>query len=341
MTDYGWDSSNAWRTSQGPDSNPTQIQYTYNGAGLMATYANSATQTNATYTYDAAGQRTESVVDVNGTTTTTNWIYDSGQLLSMNATQGSSSWRIDYLYDENGTPYGGVYREPANSTAPVYFSMLTDSRGDVLELLDSNGESFGGYRYDAWGLPTGTGNLGTGIWTASTTLVNSTLAGQIAGCQALRCAGYVYDSESGLYYLTTRYYDPATRQFTTADSAKADGEESAYQYCSGDPVGQVDPSGEAAYKKCNVSITVEWKEAPLGTAWRFTPYAQWQSNGQYLLNGETHFDIHDSYVNPVLRAAGWYATYDETYYGAQKVDSCGHILSWSGTYRCYCMPFSA
>ena len=60
----------------------------------------------------------------------------------------------------------------------------------------------------------------------------------------LRYAGYVYDSESGLYYCTARYYDPATRQWTTADSAKADGEESAYQYCGGDPVGSRDPEGD-------------------------------------------------------------------------------------------------
>ena len=46
-----------------------------------------------------------------------------------------------------------------------------------------------------------------------------------------------------LYYCSARYYDPATRQWTTADSAKADGEESAYQYCGGNPVVGTDDSG--------------------------------------------------------------------------------------------------
>jgi len=59
----------------------------------------------------------------------------------------------------------------------------------------------------------------------------------------LRYAGYCYDDFSGLYYCSQRYYDPATAQFITKDPAKADGEESAYQYCGGDPVGKVDPSG--------------------------------------------------------------------------------------------------
>jgi len=110
--------------------------------------------------------------------------------------------------------------------------------------FDTAGNPFAAYRYDAWGSPQGEGTYATGIWTQSTSLVSSTLAGQIASRQVLRYAGYPYDGESGLYYCSARYYDPATRQWTTGDPAKADGEESAWQYCAGDPVGSVDPSGE-------------------------------------------------------------------------------------------------
>jgi RHS repeat-associated protein len=56
-------------------------------------------------------------------------------------------------------------------------------------------------------------------------------------------ASYAYDAESSLYYCSARYYDPGTRQWTTADAAKADSEESAYQYCGGDEVNQSDPTG--------------------------------------------------------------------------------------------------
>jgi hypothetical protein len=48
-------------------------------------------------------------------------------------------------------------------------------------------------------------------------------------------------------HLSQRYYDPATASFITKDPAKADAEESAYQYCGGDPVGKTDPSGMVAY----------------------------------------------------------------------------------------------
>jgi RHS repeat-associated protein len=248
-TDYGWNQTDGWRTSQGPVGNPTQIQYGYTKSGgstsiaRMMSYQNSAAATSATYSYNTDGQRRQSVVTVGGVTTTTNWNYDGLTLLSLSANNGTTSWRIDYLYDEDGTPYGGVYRSPANSTSPIPFTIVTNNHGDVLELLDASGGAFGAYRYDPWGLPTGAGNYATGIWTASTSLISSTLAGQIASQQVLRYAGYTYDPESSLYYCSARYYDPATRQFTTADSAKSNGEESAFQYCNDGPMNNVDPSG--------------------------------------------------------------------------------------------------
>jgi RHS repeat-associated protein len=247
-TYYGWDSANAWRTCQGPNASPTQtnspIDLSYNALGRMSAYANSDTNTSASYTYDAAGQRTKKEVTVAGVTTTTSFAYDGLTLMKLSAAQGGDSWRIDYLYDEEGAVWGGVYRSPAGSTSPVYFTLVTSDRGDVVELCDGDGNPFAAYRYDAWGLPQGAGNYATGIWTQSTTLITSALAGQIASRQVLRYASYAWDSESALYYCSARYYDPATRQWTTGDPAKADGEESAYQYCGGEPVGGTDGSGE-------------------------------------------------------------------------------------------------
>jgi len=154
-----------------------------------------------------------------------------------------TSWKITYLYDEQGRPYGGVYRSPTESTTPLYFGILTSDRGDIVSLLDAAGAPFAAYRYDAWGKPTGTGNVGTGVWSKSTGLISLQVATDLAKRQPLRYASYCYDAESSLYYLSSRSYDPTTRQFLSKDLSRNDGEESAYQYCGGNPVAGVDPTG--------------------------------------------------------------------------------------------------
>jgi RHS repeat-associated protein len=319
VTQYGWDTTNGWRTSQGPTSNPTQIQYAYNAQGRMTSYSDSDDGISATYAYDAAGQRTKSVVNVRGTVTTTNWVYEGETLLSLTATQGSSSWRIDYLHDENGVPYGGVYRSPATSTSPTYFTMVTDGRGDVVELLDAAGNPFAAYHYDAWGwINEGYDNF-NGIQTQGTSLINSTLASAIVAQQHLTYAGYVYDSESNLYYCNARYYDPATRQWTTADPAKADGEESSYQYSNGNPVAFSDPTGQQVgghwvYKYVFSNIN---KDYAVRVRW----IGSWQDHGWQHATGNTEesWSIESSFTcgftipgSTVAAGVGVSVTYTDT-----------------------------
>ena len=193
------------------------------------------------------------MVTKDGEVTTTDFTYTGLTLrkLSGAKTQGetSESWSITYLYDEYGKPYAGVYRDttgvPANWPAPVVFGLVITDRGDVVSLLDANGDPFAAYRYDAWGSPLGPGTDGaTGMWwQATASITDANLAKTISERQVLRYAGYCFDSESGLYYLSARHYDPTTRQFLSKDLSRNDGEQSAYQYCLGNPVGLVDPTG--------------------------------------------------------------------------------------------------
>jgi len=249
-TYYTYDGGKRWRLSQGTTTNtsdPNRIRYTYTAQGRLATYLNPSTSVSAAYTYDERGQRTRSAVTVGSQTTTTDFSYQGLQLQSLKATQSGgtnpTSWQITYLYDEQGRPYGGVYRSPKESATPLYFGILTSDRGDVLSLLDGAGAPFAAYRYDAWGKPTGTGNVSTGVWSKSTSLISAAVASAIANRQILRYASYAYDAESTLYYLSSRSYDPVTRQFLSKDLSRNDGEESAYQYCGGNPVAGVDPTG--------------------------------------------------------------------------------------------------
>ena len=241
LESYGWDTSHGWRTSQ-KRSGESSVTYTYSGAGGLQTYNKPAgaqgvaATITAAYTYDALGQRLTSTVTSGSLTTNTKYTYAGLTLLSLVATPSAgASYSVTYLYDGDGRAYGGVYRTA--TVTPVPFRLVTTDRGDVAELSEwSTSNAFAAYRYDAWGRPLSVTTRAAGSITAA-------MAADIAGRQPLRYAGYVWDSESGTYYLLARTYDPAAMQFLQKDPAKADGEESAYQYCGGDSVGKTDPSG--------------------------------------------------------------------------------------------------
>jgi RHS repeat-associated protein len=197
----------------------------------------------------------KSVVVTAPSVVTTDFTYTGLTLhrLACTQVQGEvtlASWSVTYLYDEYGKAYAGLY-EDQDTSEPVFFALVTTDRGDVVELLDASGQAFAAYRYDAWGNPLGEGNVGAGIWAQETTegesvIISEALAATISQRQVLRYAGYCYDAESRLYYLSARHYDPVTRQFLSKDLSRNDGEQSAYGYCLGNPVGNVDPSGYAA-----------------------------------------------------------------------------------------------
>jgi RHS repeat-associated protein len=101
-------------------------------------------------------------------------------------------------------------------------------QGDVVKLVDQDGAEAAAYAYDAWG------NL-------------LSASGSMAELNPLRYRGYYYDSETGFYYLQSRYYDPANRRFINADSYAGTGQGilgyNMFAYCSNNPVRRVDSAG--------------------------------------------------------------------------------------------------
>jgi len=230
--------ANGHRTAAGPANNPTQTTYTWSGDRLVHLAGPSGV---ATYTYDASGQRTGSIITSGSLVTTTAYDYDDTTLLGLSSTRtDGANWKIRYVYDSEGKPFAGVYRSDTISATP--FLIETSDRGDVRELLASNGASFALFSYDSYGMPTSTVTAAAGSLT-------TTQAAEVSGRQPIRYAGYAFDIESGLYYCSARYYDPRVNAFVSKDSAKADGEESAYQYTGGDPVNSTDPTGAKKKKK--------------------------------------------------------------------------------------------
>ena len=76
----------------------------------------------------------------------------------------------------------------------------------------------------------------------------------------LRYRGYYYDSETGFYYLQSRYYDPATRRFINADSFGYSGQNflgaNIFAYCNNCPVKFVDENGHFAISGTIASILI-------------------------------------------------------------------------------------
>ena len=93
------------------------------------------------------------------------------------------------------TPCGIVY----NGT-PYYF--LKNLQGDIIAIVNANGETVVRYRYDAWGVCTITGD---------------TSNCNIATINPFRYRGYYYDEEIAMYYLQSRYYDPMVGRFINVD----------------------------------------------------------------------------------------------------------------------------
>ena len=171
--------------------------------------------TNISYTYDMAGVRSSKTV---GSTK-----YDFTTLSGLVTRQTGGGKTIDFVYDENNQPLAMKY----NNT--LYYYVL-NAQGDVVRIVNSSRSVVASYTYDPWGK-----------------IISS--SGTLADINPLRYRGYYYDSETGFYYLQSRYYDPEIGRFINADSyASTDAtgllSTNMFAYCENDPVNKSDPSGE-------------------------------------------------------------------------------------------------
>ena len=169
------------------------------------------------FTYDANGMRTSRTDG----TTTYDYIYNGSSLVQMTVTSESGS---DTLYFTSDTV---IY----NGTTYYYVKNL---QGDVTAILNSVGYPVVRYEYNAWGYV---------LVTADTDDV------ALALINPIRYRGYVYDEESGLYYLQSRYYDPEIGRFLNADGLVATGQgvlgNNMFAYCRNNPVLRKDAYGTA------------------------------------------------------------------------------------------------
>ena len=219
----------------------TTITYAYQGDKLTSYNGQSCV-------YDAIGNPTT----YRGKTAT--WTrgrkltaYD-GNTFSYNATgRRLTKNSIKFYYDSEGNllkqSNGPEFFYGADGLVAIKYSGNTylcrkDMLGNILALLDSSGNIVVQYKYDAWGNHTVTDANGDAI----------TDANHIGNLNPFRYRGYYFDSETGFYFLQTRYYDPEVGRFLNMDSIEYADPESVnginlYAYCGNNPVMGYDPDG--------------------------------------------------------------------------------------------------
>ena len=239
-TTYGFDDRERRTSEVSVDSSRTLA---WNDADRLSSIKidrgrNGSIDVTATFAYDASGQRTRSVVTSAGVTTTTDYTWDGILLTRAESVCGTQTTGFTYLYDELSRPIAIAASLPGTTT-PYLLPFAINDRGDVGGIVDSTG-TVAAWTYTPYGELTST-------FSGGRPSVPASVAEKLAA-QPIRYAGYLYDEFSGYYYCSQRYYDPVACQFLTRDPAGADAEESAYQYCAGDPVGKTDPSGLWAYR---------------------------------------------------------------------------------------------
>ncbi len=182
------------------------------------------------YTYDSEGIRTQKRVFDSAVNAYVvhNYVLDSTRIVAETVTDeyDNSSYSLYYLYDSNGYITGLHY-----NNAPYYFQK--NIQGDIIRICNASGNIVVEYAYDAWG---------------NILSVTGSMASTLGQYNPFRYRGYYYDSETGLYYLQSRYYDPEVGRFVNADKYVSTGhgilKNNMFAYCLNNSVMGYDPTGE-------------------------------------------------------------------------------------------------
>ncbi len=173
--------------------------------------------TSVSFAYDEKGLRlSKTVNDV-----VTRYTYSQGELIHV--LDGSD--RMTIRRDPNGQPMTIGF----NGSEHFF---LYNAQGDVVAIANYSGQVVVEYTYDAWGNPLS---------------CTGSLADTLGKKNPFRYRGYVYDEETGLYYLKSRYYDPRVGKFICSDGILPSNRMTSsnlFAYCNNNPIGLVDPSGK-------------------------------------------------------------------------------------------------
>ena len=192
------------------------------------------------YSYDENGIRTRKTIG----STVTDYYYNGTLLMGTvktktNSDGSTTTSKLRFSYDANGKVVAVNYNGN-------YYYYLRNAQSDIVKLIDKTGATVVEYTYDSWGKLLST---------------SGSLASTLGKNNPFRYRGYVYDEETGFYYVSSRYYDPEIGRFINADDIAYLGMRgltsyNLFAYCGNNPVMGYDPYG-----------TFDWSSFGKGAGW--------------------------------------------------------------------------
>ena len=245
---YGYDDLNELLWVEKEGESEKQKKYTYDEDGNQVSEINAEAGTETTYSYDLEGNMlkavsrtrkngelvetvTENHYNGDGTRVartvngeTTDFLYANGNLIG-SYTMDSSNQEIVSKHTANVFGINGdiILTIRTGTKSYVYNA---DIRGSIMSITDDNGDVVQSCYYSVFGAPSVEG-----------TFYNEVLY-----------TGAVYDSSTGMYYLSTRFYDSESGRFTSRDSVRGSVDNplslNIYAYCVNNPLKYTDEEGE-------------------------------------------------------------------------------------------------
>ena len=178
------------------------------------------------YSYDENGIRTRKTIG----NTVTDYYYNGTLLMgtvktTTNSDGSTTTSKLRFSYDANGKVVAVNYNGN-------YYYYLRNAQSDVVKLIDKTGATVVEYTYDSWGKLLST---------------SGSLASTLGKNNPFRYRGYIYDEETGFYYLQSRYYNPEVGRFISSDVLLSTGQgvlgHNAYAYCGNNPIVREDTQG--------------------------------------------------------------------------------------------------
>ncbi len=163
----------------------------------------------------------------------------------------------------------------------------------MIAIYNTEGDLQCKYNYDAWGNHRVGNARDELIYDSATGVIALGYENHIAILNPIRYRGYYYDTETGLYYLQSRYYDATLCRFLNRDNVNYLEPESIhglnlYAYCNNNPVMFADPSGHFA-----ISTTILLFLIGLGSVIGFSTvlYTDYNDDGE-VFNGSKSWSLY-------------------------------------------------